>query len=306
MDRKKIIRFVKPLLGISQKENLSVRAFIRCWHRRLGPLFYKKKYTPAEVVAAMERAGMKRGSTILIQSSWGEFYNCTGTPEELIKEILKSLGEEGTLCMACMPKLGCDNIFDVRNSPSKAGYLSECFRKYPGVKRSISLRHSVCGIGPNADFLLAEHHLGETPWDQKSPYFKLSQVGGLVFGMGLGPYWLGTIAHCVESLLKDELSYYHDMWKEQKTRYFYIDYDGVKKSYLNYDMPESGRRIRYTGYFKSKRMIKKYLHNHYQQVGNLQISCFEAAEVIDVLVSLARKGVDINLLPLKHGYKFEK
>ncbi len=303
MNKKKII---KALLGINQKEGLSMRAFIRCWHRRLGPYFYKKKFSPADVVAAMERAGMKRGSTVMIQSSWGEFYNCTGTPDELIKEILKALGEEGTLCMACMPRVGKDEVFDVRNSPSTAGYLSECFRKYPGVKRSINERHSVCGIGPNADYLLNEHHLGETAWDEKSPYYKFSKVNALMFGFGLGPYWLGTIAHCVDSLLKDELPYFHDMWDAEKTMYYYIDYDGVKKSYLNYDMPLSGRHIRITSYFKSRWIANKYLHSHFQQVSNLQISCFEAAEIIEVLVKLARKGIDINLLPLKFGYRFEK
>lgn len=301
MNTKGIIKFV---LGIKQKEDLSVKAFIRCWHRRLGPYFYKKRFTSADVVAAMERAGMRQGSTVLIQSSWGEFYNYDGTPNELIKAILEKIGETGTLCMACMPKVDANGVFDVRESPSTAGYLSECFRKYPGVKRSISTRHSVCGIGPNADFLLSEHHLGKTPWDEKSPYYKLSEVNGLVFGFGLGPYWIGTISHCVESVLKDQIPYYTDMWDKEMTKYTYVDYDGTIKYYYNYSMPIKGSHIRITSYFKNRMIANRYLHSHYQKVSNLEISCFEAKEIIDVLVKLARKGKDINLLPLKIGYKF--
>jgi hypothetical protein len=91
----------------------------------------------------------------------------------------------------------------------------------------------------------------------------------------------------------------------EPTRYEYIDYDGQLKSYYNYSMPETGPKIRITSYFKTRHIAKKYLHSHYQQVSNLQISCFEAKEVIDVLTTLGRKGINTNLLPLKWGYKFE-
>lgn len=301
MNWKSMLKF---LLGIKAKEDLSLKAFIRCWHRRLGPYFYKTKYSPLDVVYAMKRAGMREGSTVFIQSSWGEFYNCTGTPQDLIREILTIIGKDGTLAMACMP-VNCD-IFDVLNTPTKAGYLAECFRKYPGVKRSINVRHSVCAIGRNADYLLSEHHLGETPWDEKSPYYKLSKVDALVFGLGLGPYWVGTITHCVDSLLKDKVPYYTDMWDKEKTKYEYIDYNGVQKSYYNYSMPKSGKHRRLTSYFLNRRICKKYLHSHYQQISNLQISCWEAKEVVPTLVELGRKGIDSNMMPLKCGYTFEK
>lgn len=295
----------KVALGIKKNESLSLKAFFRSWHRRLGPLFYRQKYSPDDVVEAMKRAGMHRGSTILIHSSWGEFYNCTGTPKDLITAILNALGPEGTLCMPCMPALKSNDVFDVVNTPTSAGYLAECFRKYPGVKRSVHVQHSVCAIGANADYLLAEHQLGDTPWDEYSPYFRLSKVNGLIFGFGLGTHWVGTITHCIESILRGKVDYYTDMWDTEKTRFDYIDYDGQQKSYFNYDRPTNGRHKRLTSYFKSRHIIGRYLHNHYQQVSNLQICCFEASEVIPVLTRLAKKGIDIYMLPLKWGYKFE-
>lgn len=297
---------IKACLGINKKEGLNMRALIRSWHRRLGPFFYKQKYSAHDVVLAMERAGMKKGSSILIQSSWSEFYNCTNTPNELIKEILDFLGPEGTLCMACMPYIKDNEPFDLVNAKTTAGYLAECFRKMPGVKRSINTRHSVCAIGKNADYLLSEHHLGETAWDEKSPYYKLSLIDGLVFGFGLGSHWMGTIAHCPESLLKDKVPYYTDLWDKEMTEYRYIDYDGIEKSYKNYSMPESGPKMRLTSYFKQRWIIEKYLHSHYQHVSNLQISCFEAKEVVTVLTDLAKKGINICLTPSKKGYEFEK
>lgn len=60
-------RIIKAMLGIKQKEELCMRGLIRCWHRRLGPYFYKKKFSPDDVTKAMMRAGMKKGSVVMIQ-----------------------------------------------------------------------------------------------------------------------------------------------------------------------------------------------------------------------------------------------
>ena len=297
---------IKKILGISATEGLSIESLLKCWHLRLGPYFYKHKYDAKEVVSAMQRAGLKEGSVVFIQSSWSEFYNCISSEEELIEEILKAIGPNGTLAMACMPLIRKGKIFNVRKSVTKAGLLAETFRKYPNVKRSINVRHSVCALGPMADYLVSEHHMGETPWDEKSPYYKLSKIDALVFGLGLGKYWIGTIVHCVESLLKNEVPYYNDMFFKEKKEYHYIDYDGVEKSYWNYDMPVNGPKIRVSSYFKNRHICRKYLNNHYQQVSNLQISCWSAEEVVNTLVSLGRKGIDCFMLPSKKGYKFEK
>lgn len=296
-----ITKLTKAILGIKKNEAINVRSFIRSWHRRLGPLFYKKKYTALDVVKAMEKAGMRSGSTVLIQSSWSEFYNCQSSPQELIQAIIDFLGPEGTLAMPCMPLLKNGEVFDVANTKTKAGYFAECFRKYPGVKRSIHARHSVCAIGKNADYLINEHHLGETPWDEKSPYYKLSLVDALVFGFGLGSHWMGTIAHCSESILRGNVDYYTNLWRKEKSTYEYIDYDGEKKKYSNFKMSSS----RPTSYFKQRRIVEKYLHSHYQRISNLQISCFEAAEVVRVVTNQAKKGHTIFLYPSTRGYNFE-
>lgn len=304
--KKKTKDIIRKILGIPSNEGLGVDSFIKNWRLRIGPYFYKNKYTASDVVNVMKRAGMKEGSVVFIQSGWAEFYNCTSNEKELITEILNTIGPDGTLAMACMPILRKGKIFNVKKSVTSAGLLAEAFRKYPGVKRSVHERHSVCSIGPLTDYLISEHHLGETAWDKKSPYYKLSEVNALVFGLGLGKYWVGTIVHCVDSLLKDEVPYYHDLFFTEKTEYRYIDYDGIEKSYWNYDMPESGPKIRVGSYFKNRHICRKYLHGYYERISNLQITCWEAKEVVPKLLDLGRKGIDGNLLPSKKGYKFKE
>lgn len=305
MDRKTKTR-IKKILGIPPTDDLTIRSTLKNWRLKIGPLVYKKKYDAKEFVNAMKMAGLREGDTILIQSSWAEFYNCTDTPNAVIDELINYIGPNGTLCMACMPLLLNGRVFNLKKTPSRAGLLSDLFRRYPSVIRSRNVRHSVCGMGPNAQFLLDEHHLGETAWDEYSPYFRLSKVRGKVFTIGLGRYWVGTIIHCVEALLRGHLQYYTDMFCQEKTEYKYIDYDGIEKSYWNYDMPESGKKIRYQSFIKEEFIFRKYLHPSYSKISNLQIESYDAKEVIETLTNLARKGRDVYIMPSKKGYKFDK
>ena len=294
------------MLGIPPNEGLSLESLILAWRLKLGKRFYKRKYTAKDVVDAMVKCGMKKGSVVFIQSRWAEFYNCTSDTEDLIDAILDVIGPNGTLGMACMPLIQEGKIFNVKRTPTNAGFLAESFRRYPGVKRSINIHHSVCACGPKADYLVSEHYLSETPWDKKSPYYRLSEVNALVFGLGLGKYWVGTIIHCVDSLLKDEVPYYHDLFYPDKTEFRYIDYDGEEKTYWNYEMPQTGPKIRIDSYILNRRIVRKYLDRKFQQVSNLQMTCYEANKILPILVGLGRKGIDCYWTPSKKGYKFEK
>lgn len=305
MDQK-IKDFIKKVLGIPPSEGLALDSFVFSWRLRIGKHVWKKKFDAKDVVNAMIEAGMHEGSVVFIQSRWAEFYNCTSEPAELIDEILKVIGPEGTLAMACMPMMREGKLFNVKRTPTNAGLLAEVFRKYPGVIRSINIQHSVCAIGKQADYLVSEHHLSETPWDKKSPYYKLSEFNALLFGFGLGKYWVGTTMHCVDSLLKGEVSYYTDMFYPDKTEYRYIDYDKTEKSYWCYDMPQTGPKKRIGSLILNNRIAKKYLHGRYTKISNLQITCYDAYEVVTKLVELGRKGIDSYWTPSKRGYKFEK
>ena len=296
---------IKHLLRVPSNATLSWENYIKYNKLFFGKYVYKRQYSADDVVGAMCKLGLKEGSNLIIHCSWDEFYNCTSSPRDLIERILSVIGPEGTLCMPAMPLLRKNKVFNVKKSVTRAGILAEEFRKYPGVKRSINERHSVCAIGPLSDYLLSEHHLGETCWDEKSPYYKLSQIDALVFVMGLGKYWPGTIIHCVEALLRGKLPYYTDMFLPAKTEYKYVDYDGIEKSYWNYNLVSSEHKRRKIGYFRLRKVVKKYLKGMYSQISNLQIARYEADFVLKTLLSMAKRGEDVYVLPSKKGYIFD-
>src|SRR5690606_17103606 len=120
-------------------------------------------------------------------------------------------------------------VFDVLDTPSGAGYLTEVFRKLPGVLRSVNIQHSVCAYGKMAKFFVEDHYLSETAWDKFSPYYKLANVDGLIFSFGLEHFLRNvTIIHCVESYFKDKLSYFASFFGKE-VFYKYRDQDNTVK-----------------------------------------------------------------------------
>ena len=302
--RKKLIRIAKRILGIPQNQTLTLRSFQKYFRLRFGPWVYKKKINTKDSIEEMKKMGMKNGSNIFIHSTWDEMYNYNGSEENLIDAILEVIGPEGTLIMPALPLLRKGKIFDVKKSITGAGTLAETFRRYPGVKRSINVQHSVCALGPQSDFLLKEHHLGESCWDEKSPYFRLSQIDALVFTLGLRRYYIGTMLHCVESVLRKSYPYYSSFYTREPVKHEYIDYDGEHKYYYCYD----NRYVRYK-FFATKRMTKKHFNKNWyacSQISNLIIGVYHAKEIIPHLINLGKKGIDVYQNSGKRGYKFDK
>lgn len=284
------------------KRNLGIEnfeAFKKKNKRKVNRLIYKNKYDANDLIQVMKKMGMKKGSVVFIHSSMTEFYNYTGTAEELIHNIIDVIGEDGTLMMPAYPKtqkLNDEVDFDVLNSPSGAGYLSELFRKMPGVKRSINLQHSVCAYGKLAEHFTNEHHLSSTAWDQYSPYYKMSQMNTLVFALGL-PYFLGTMIHCTESVLQSKYKYFQLFFTKEK-ECKYKDVDGNIKTYRYLTHNFARRRSK-------KKIIKKYFDkNEFNNttISNLRIEMVNAKYTLDLFLQLAEKGITMYSVPSPKPY----
>ena len=281
-----VINCLKKVLRVhSFKEEID--RVLRFLYRKI----YKKTYTSSDLIIIMQSMGMREGSNVFIHSSMREFYNYRGTAKEFIEAILQVIGSEGTLMMPAFPKnvrklLNRDGInFSLSEEPSGAGYLSEEFRKYPGVKRSINIQHSVCAIGKLASFFTCTHHLSDTCWDVFSPYYKMSQVSTLIFSFGLTPYLRNvTVVHCAESVFKNKYKYFNSFWGEKIT-YCYQDLDG-RKGVHNMLLPiKGGKRSRYK--------VKKYLGRDKlsrTRLSNLLIEMVDAQEMYSLIVRLAEVG----------------
>ena len=288
---KVIVATTKKFFGIR-----NLKLFVRKRRQQVERLFYHKKYTARELVDELVKMGMKPGSVVIVHCAMNNFYNYQGTVDELIDELLCALGPDGTLCMPAFPcdKYNTNKVFDVRTEPTAAGLLAETFRKRSGVKRSLNQLHSVCALGPYAEYIVGEHHLSRICFDEHSPFYKIYEQGGLSISLGLPDYFIGTCAHISESLLHDELGYFRDKFKTPVT-FHYIDSNGNS---LNHTMLTHAK----TPYIRQN--SSRFLDANFQQpqyvrerFSNIWINIFDVRCLVDTLTFLAREGKTIYSYP---------
>lgn len=297
-----IKKVIKKVFGI-----IDFSLYVKKQKKKVLRILYKKKYSADDLVEEMCRMGMKKGSTIFIHSSMTEFYNYTGTGQELVEKIIGAIGEEGTLMMPAYPphksilyKKAINSgtvVFDVKKTPSGAGYLTEIFRTFPGVIRSINLQHSVCAYGKLADFFVGEHHLSEVAWDSYSPYYKLTQNSGLIFCLGLEPYLRNvTFIHCIEAALRGRFLYFSSFFGKILV-YNFLDNNG--------NIGRQKLLLPLEGGIRSEKVVKKYFDKSIfkrKKISNLNIEAIESVYMYRRCVELVENGISIYKKPNPEKY----
>jgi aminoglycoside 3-N-acetyltransferase len=125
-----------------------------------------------------------------------------GFRAEAMIEALLDYMSKGTLIMPTMtwrtvrPE---QPLWDELSTPSHTGVLTEIFRTCYATARSIHPTHSVAACGPQAESLLARHHLDDTPVSFNSPY-------GLMRGMPAYALMIGVgLESCTAIHLSEEM-----------------------------------------------------------------------------------------------------
>lgn len=171
----------------------------------------RKASTKNELIRDFHNLGLSEGDTVLAHSSLSGLGPVQGGAPTVIEAIIEVIGSSGTLAMPAFPMirstmeyLGGVTLFDPVTTPSRMGKITETFRSWPGVRRSIHPSHSVCAIGLNAAELLKDHYLSLTPFGPSTPFYRLCEQGAFILGLGLG-FDIGhfTVLHVYEDLTED-------------------------------------------------------------------------------------------------------
>ncbi len=187
--------------------------------------------TEEKITNDLKNCGISEGDTVLIHASMSRIGFLENGPTTFVNALLKLVGENGNILMPTSPnaKLQLDYIrenpvFDVLNSPSKLGVISEYFRTFPGIKRSLNATEPVCAFGKNADYL-TEGHFGEiTPYTSNSPFARITEFDGKILYIGVTLDNAGTNLHTLEDAVEFEYPvYYSDIFEVE-----IIDYKGEK------------------------------------------------------------------------------
>ena len=162
-----------------------------------------------EIKRILKVQGIERGDTIMLHSSLSKMGLVDGGADTVIRSVLEVIGQEGTLAMPSFPGFGFNidylktgPVFDVRNTPSRMGIITETFRKMPGVKRSLHPTEPVCALGPKADLITKDHFGQLTPYSSSSPFGKLNELNAKVLLLGVDLDILSNL-HTLEDAVTD-------------------------------------------------------------------------------------------------------
>ena len=283
--RKATKRIAQELFGRDD-----VRGFVRTQRLWISKQIYRRPISVDDLRQSLTDLGVTRGRIVWIQSSWNEFYNTSLRPSETIELLLDLIGPAGTLAMPAFPiDPNPDKVFFVDRAPVYTGLLCEVFRRFPGVQRSIHLSSSVCAIGPQADFLLRDHHLTIMPWGTQSPFCRLAELDARMLGLGAGFEYM-TPLHAAECLLYDEVPYFRGV------------FDGTVKYRWKRASGETGEHefLRRIGDIRPLRLRRHFGPDICVEakISNLRMLAADARPFIDRAVALGRQGITMYIEPV--------
>ncbi len=164
----------------------------------------------------LREMGIAPGDHLMVHSAMSKIGFLADGPKTFVDALFEAVGPEGTVCMPSSPvkKLQLDYIrenpvFDVRNTPSAMGTITEYFRKLPGTLRSLHPTEPVCANGKRAVEFVG-HHFGElTPYTANSPWKKLMDARGKILYVGVTLANAGTHLHTLEDALDFKYPVYY-------------------------------------------------------------------------------------------------
>ncbi|MFT5821670.1 MAG: aminoglycoside 3-N-acetyltransferase [Crocinitomix sp.] len=175
-----------------------------------------KSFTTTDLVKNLEAIGIKPGDSVLVHSSLSRIGHLVGGPKTFIDALIEAVGAEGTVLMPTSPNnvfqlnyIRNTPFFDVLNSPSKTGAITEYFRKLPNAKRSLHPTEPVSAIGKLADYYTEAHFNQLTPYNENSPFYRVSEQKGKILYVGVTLSMAGTNLHTLEDAVDFKFPVYY-------------------------------------------------------------------------------------------------
>lgn len=283
MDIRSLVRSLTPSFLLAfwrQRKKKQTRSLLE-EQRLAGDVLNFEK-----IVTILHSIGLQQGDTVLVHASLSKMGFVEGGPKTIVDALIQVVGETGNILMPTSPNalLQLDyirdvKVFDVLQSPSKLGALTEYFRTLPGVKRSAHPTEPVCAFGHDAVYL-TEGHLGElTPYTSKSPFYRVAEKGGKILYLGVTLANAGTSLHLLEDAVNFKYPVYFDEVFEVSIQLENNTTTSVKTKVHN---PEYSKKRR------CDELIPRFLEKnvcHEFQFGKAHSYIFDARRMLDQMIS---------------------
>lgn len=251
----------------------------------------------SDLVAALRELGVEPGDGIFVHSAMSVFGRIEGGPDGVVDALEEAVGPQGVVAMPSFPLIGGtleylsgDPLFDIRETPSRMGAVTEAFRRRPGVVRSLHPSHPVAALGPGADDLVKDHELAATPFGDGTPFARMIERGFVQVWLGTG-IRIFTLYHSFESMRPG--GYPIDVFLPDPTETRCVDAEGRERtvrtlvhdpkvgSQKNARREEMRRRLEARGVLRAVNL------------GRGEVLAARMPELMDALEILLREGITI-------------
>ena len=243
-------------------------------------------FTKDELKQSLLDAGIQPGDHLMVHASLSKMGFIEGGADTVVDVLKEAVGTRGIVLMPTSPiaRLQLDYVsynplFDVLNTPSAMGKISEVFRTSDGVVRSYHPTEPVAAWGEKAYEYIKDHTSKNTPYHWDSPYGKLIQHGGKILYIGVTLDNAGTHLHTLEDALDVGVPVYYS--KEFKLSV--CDYEGNEMIVAT--------KVHNPEYSKKRRcdeLLPLFLREGvYREVyiGKAKTLVFDAKKMFDVMVT---------------------
>jgi len=165
------------------------------------------KYSFEDIKRAYKNIGISEGMILVVKTDirfLGPYES--EDQNQLLKDHLDTLIElvslsKGTIVVSTGTNSLCntDIVFDVKNTPSETGSLTEFIRNHPMAVRSFHPFSSYAAIGKQANYIcenITRHSVGPN-----TPEARLLELNAKYLSLGLHPVHTSTLIHHIEKTM---------------------------------------------------------------------------------------------------------
>lgn len=258
------------------------------------------------------------GDLIYIQSSYSRMKMFGLQPIEIIEQVVERVGMNGTVVFPSFswniepmerPWKGykkyfsSDILFDVCNTKSNIGYLSEVFRVHDGVIRSAHPFWSISAIGSLAKTLTARQESVDEPYGPTSSFGIMRDHHVKIIGFGVT---LNTTSLC--PIVDYDLGLEHTQYvfTKERIKAKVIDVTGKEVVCATFTMlPEAVRYIQPSKVFEKSQALRERLI--YVDLQGSFFFSYDFSDYYNAAIKLGYKAIRmkqkvpwLELLPLKN------
>lgn len=160
-------------------------------------------------------AGVQEGDVLLVHSSIKRVFKrnlklgIKLTPEDILQSFLNAIGTSGTLVIPLFNFDFANGVaFDIENTPSHMGALTEAARRHPKSLRTSHPIYSFAVIGPRAEEFANNDNV--SGYGSDSPFAKLREMNGRIAVLDLPEQNSMTFYHHVEEMHKVDYRYHKE------------------------------------------------------------------------------------------------